>query len=365
MPLHPIVLQQIKNIPPEQRIVMAQEILKQGGPQAEEISQALTSHQEDSPVNQGGIIPKTNNVRRKFLDFGKKILNVGSIGMEGALLGLQGRPLSEHSNFQKNTPNYSEQLAQIELEEILRKRQEQGSPEDGDVQKVNNQQNGMEQAISTEAPPMFINKPKGANKYGAMEYETVDNPDYKAWQKAQEKLMKDKAGAEASLEGTRDFIRSFSESRKEIIDSGFKNVGKANMTGLGERFGAGVVEKTGTLPKTTKFINRLKVIANQTAREVEGGRITDQDRKVYADAMANAVKFPDETNIGLVSDALKDLKNKGGNIDPILQEFESSGVDLFKAIVEETRRVSGSISVGTKDGGLSDEEAYQIYLQSQ
>ena len=300
---------------------------------------------------------------------------------EGALLGFQGRPISEHSAFQARQPDKYEELlrmeqlknqvdpsrrqAQMELEEIKRKKYEQsGGVSRGttNVQKLNTgktfdiSQAEDAQIVSEEPPIEYI--PKGANKYGIMEYD-IDDSKRKAWQKAQEKVMEDAASAEKSVIGTRDLIRSYSESRGELKESGFENVGKADAQGFIERTGAALVEKTGTLPKTTKYLNRKEVIANQAAKDVEGGRVTDQDRAIYANAMANAVKFPDETNIGLASSALLDLKRKGGNIDPVLNEFKNSGVDLFSGIAKEVERLESPI----KAQGKEDPE-YQKYLQA-
>lgn len=154
--------------------------------------------------------------------------------------------------------------------------------------------------------------------------------------------VENKANATNRISGTKNFIRNFSESRDEIINSGLENIGKADMGGFGERIIAKVKEKTGTLPKTTAFINRIEVIANQSARDIEGGRVTDQDRSVYTKAMANAIKFPDDTNIKLTAESLVDMDLLGGDINPVLDEFRSSNVDIFNKIAKEVDRVRGN-----------------------
>ena len=152
---------------------------------------------------------------------------------------------------------------------------------------------------------------------------------------AEEKAVAEKKTTEA-LKGTRRMIESFSESREELQEL-FPNIGESNIEGLIERTGAGLFEKTGQLPKTTAFRNRLSVIANQQARDIEGGRVTDKDREVYANAMVDAMKFPDESNIVLASEALRDMQDKGANIDPVLDEFDNSPIDLLRNISANVR----------------------------
>lgn len=181
----------------------------------------------------------------------------------------------------------------------------------------------------------FREIPTEITETGAVKKKIEPTPESLLLRKKEEEKIKGLVGAEKRLTGTKNFIRNFSESRNELINSGFSDIGAANFQGLMSRVGATLQEKTGTLPKTTKFLNRLNVIANQSARDVEGGRVTDLDRQVYADAMANAIKFPDITNIGLVADSLIDLKNLGGNIEPVLNELRDSNQDLFINIANE------------------------------
>lgn len=150
---------------------------------------------------------------------------------------------------------------------------------------------------------------------------------------AEEETVTEKKVSKA-LKGTERFIKGFSDSFAELEEK-FPNIGQSGPEGLIERTGASLLEKTGQLPKTTAFLNRVDVLANQQARDVEGGRVTDKDREVYSDAMANAVKFPSETNVILVAEALRDMQDKGGNIDGIINEFAASNVDILNQIASQ------------------------------
>lgn len=92
----------------------------------------------------------------------------------------------------KNAIDPTSILSQMELEEIRKKRLAQGetaiTPQ-GIVTTPESLEVTQPVSPKEETPPMFIEKPKGKNKYGIMEYETIENPEYKQWQKKEDKVM--------------------------------------------------------------------------------------------------------------------------------------------------------------------------------
>ena len=152
---------------------------------------------------------------------------------------------------------------------------------------------------------------------------------------AQEKeQVKRQAGAAREAQGTFRFLRSFERSFKELKEK-FPSIGKTGLTGLGTRGLANIQEKLDLLPKTSAFLKQLKPRANQMARDIEGGRVTDQDRKIYAESFANAIAAPSETNVLLASDALIDLVDKGADVDKMkshLALLAGSEIDIMNQV---------------------------------
>jgi hypothetical protein len=91
----------------------------------------------------------------------------------------------------KNAIDPTSILSQIELDEIRKKRLAQETPATTQGIVATPESPEVTQPITPkeEVPPMFIEKPKGKNKYGIMEYETIENPEYKTYQKKEEKVM--------------------------------------------------------------------------------------------------------------------------------------------------------------------------------
>jgi hypothetical protein len=143
---------------------------------------------------------------------------------------------------------------------------------------------------------------------------------------------KRKQSAEATMSGTARFTKQFGRSYNELKTM-FPDIGEIGYTGWMTRKGAQIANYFDQLPETKAFTVRLKPIANQMARDVEGGRITDQDRQIYADSFVNALKNPSETNIRLASEALLDLRDKGGDISKVVNELATSEVDIIQKIV--------------------------------
>lgn len=180
-------------------------------------------------------------------------------------------------------------------------------------------------------------------------------------EKLEKDLGKEKKGQKQSAEGKKRFFQLYEESRVELQQAGFTSIGEASAKGLFERTTAGIQEKTGTLPLTTVLKTRSQVAANAQARQVEGGRVTDQDRKIYADALVSAMNLPDKANKRLAAEGLLDLKDMGGDVKSLLVEYENSGSSLFEDIAVEVRRIDGA-APSRIDRQTNPE--YQAYLEA-
>jgi len=172
---------------------------------------------------------------------------------------------------------------------------------------------------------------------------------------------KEASRTEKSLPGVRRFFRSFQESIEELEEAGFGSIQDATIEGSLQRVGATIQEKTGTLPKTEAFQSGLQVAANAQARLVEGGRVTDADRAIYAKALVSAIGRSSEANIRLAVEKLLSMKDKGGNIEPLLEEYRNSGIDLFEQIASEAERVQGTL--GESQGIEEEDKEFERFLK--
>lgn len=140
--------------------------------------------------------------------------------------------------------------------------------------------------------------------------------------------------AEKTLSGTGMFLKQFGRSYNELKNK-FPEIGDIGYTGWMTRKGAGVENYFDNLPETKAFEVEKKPLANQMARDIEGGRVTDQDRQIYADSFADTLTHPTATNIRLSANSLIKLHKKGGDISGVLGELSSSGIDIMDSIVAE------------------------------
>jgi hypothetical protein len=145
--------------------------------------------------------------------------------------------------------------------------------------------------------------------------------------------------AQKNLSGTGRFLEQFGRSYNEL-KTAYPEIGDVGFTGWATRKGASIANALDSLPETKAFQVELQPLANQMARDVEGGRVTDQDRKVYADAFANTLKNPSQTNIRLVANKLLTLKDRGGDISKVLSELYSSDIDIMQNISKEVLKSS-------------------------
>lgn len=158
----------------------------------------------------------------------------------------------------------------------------------------------------------------------------------KASFKAEEKEASDTATAEKTSKGTYRFMQQFDRSIKELksFDPEFDKVGAS---GWLSRKQASIAEHLDELPETSALKIQVKPMANAMAREIEGGRVTDDDRKIYADSFANGIGNPNVTNMRLMSQSIISLIDKGGNengkITNQLQMLAKSDTDMFNGVI--------------------------------
>ena len=145
--------------------------------------------------------------------------------------------------------------------------------------------------------------------------------------KGQSKIAEEEAnvsfGAKKQLTASNRFVQQFERSYDELNQAvpGFSDVGTK---GKLRRAGAGIKTFMGQLPETEAFSVELAPMANQMARDVEGGKITDTDREIYWKAFANTISHPSATNARLVANSLISLADKGADISKNLEAFSTS-----------------------------------------
>ena len=154
----------------------------------------------------------------------------------------------------------------------------------------------------------------------------------------QRKTEEDKVKAEKGSVAAYRMMQQFGRSVKEL-EKFDPEIGKEGVGGWLTRKGASVATALDELPETKAFQTQLLPFANGMAREIEGGRITDQDRKVYADSLASALQHPTTTNIRLASGSLIGMLDKGGDaggaITKQLQQLAKADVDIFDSIIAQ------------------------------
>jgi hypothetical protein len=158
----------------------------------------------------------------------------------------------------------------------------------------------------------------------------------KATFKTEEKAAEEKAKAEKAIKPTKRFIQQFGRSLEELkkFDPSIEEVG---FSGFISRKTATVANFFDNLPETKALQIQIKPLANGMAREIEGGRVTDQDRQIYADSFANALVAPGPTNTRLLSLSLISILDKGGNengsVTSQLKDLQETGADIFNNVI--------------------------------
>ena len=148
----------------------------------------------------------------------------------------------------------------------------------------------------------------------------------------------DIVSAEKGSLGTFRFLQQFGRSFEELKKFD-PDIDKAGFGGFLIRKKGQIAEAFDELPETSALKIRILPMANAMAREIEGGRVTDSDRQIYADSFANALNEPSITNIRLASSSLIDLIDKGGNergaVTKQLKMLAENGTDIFTSIVAQ------------------------------
>lgn len=152
--------------------------------------------------------------------------------------------------------------------------------------------------------------------------------------KNREKVQK----AENTSAGTNRFMQQFQRSYDEL-KSFDPEVDKVGVGGYLSRTGAKIAEHLDELPETKALKIQILPLANGMAREIEGGRVTDNDRKIYADSFASAINFPTVTNVRNMSTQIIGLIDKGGDengkITNQLKELAKSDSDIFRRVISQ------------------------------
>lgn len=182
---------------------------------------------------------------------------------------------------------------------------------------------------------------------GTVTLENIEDPNVEGRREGVKAASKEKGekAAKATQAAARQdrVVKAFLRSTNEL-EKLFPEVGESTLEGFFSRVGAQGAEKLGLVPETTRAVKRLLVAANKQAREVEGGRVTDEDRKIYSEAMANALGAPTSSNIGLAADSLIDLYEEYDNSQDflnIMKSYFTSEVPLLNKIGMEAIDIGG------------------------
>ena len=152
--------------------------------------------------------------------------------------------------------------------------------------------------------------------------------------KAADKRAEDAYSQEKSLSGTGMFLEQFGRSYKELKEA-YPEIGDKGYGGWATRGLAKVNTALDQHPETKAFLQELEPLANQMARDIEGGKITDKDREIYAKSFASTVQNPSATNKRLISNQLIKHRNNGSDISKVVNELRNSGIDIMQEIATE------------------------------
>lgn len=153
-----------------------------------------------------------------------------------------------------------------------------------------------------------------------------------------DKVGEDRIKAERGSLGAYRFVQQFGRSYRELKKFD-KDIDKQGFGGWLTRKKAEVANAFDELPETKALNIRILPMANAMAREIEGGRVTDDDRKIYADSFANALKEPSITNVRLLSSSMVDMIDKGGNesgaLTKQLKQLAEQDIDILNDTIEQ------------------------------
>ena len=156
----------------------------------------------------------------------------------------------------------------------------------------------------------------------------------KAAAKAKETAQSDILSAQKAAKGTYRAMQQYDRSQNELLKFD-PSIGDEGMIGWYTRRKGDIANYFDVLPETQALDIQVKPLANGIARDIEGGKVTNEDREIYADAFAHGLKNPTSTNIRLMSNAIIDAIDKGAGESAVnmLKQFSNSNSDVFQNVV--------------------------------
>ena len=189
------------------------------------------------------------------------------------------------------------------------------------------QQGGMRETKRTLKSPL-----------GSKTLERVESPEELDVKEFAEKRRENMVAAKLQAPGTLRVLQQLNRMETELSEM-FPDIGDVGFSGFVTRKKAEIANAVDELPETKAFQIRIKPMANKMARDIEGGRVTDQDRKIYADSFANALLEPSETNTRLASESIITLIDKLGedksNITPMLMQLSDIKTGTVPKVINQ------------------------------
>lgn len=192
-------------------------------------------------------------------------------GAEGILAASQGRALPERKTSTgledllereqlKNVTDPTRRKSQLEIDEIERLRSQQAGAEDaeivGETKGVTGSQAQAIEAGDETAPQMFISVPKGKDKFGIIQYDTIKNPEFEAVQKKKDVFGKKEAELKADVVKGRlvntnnlNLLSGVVRDVSQVYADSFEEGGAG---GILQSAKAGIATKIGDLPGGTE-----------------------------------------------------------------------------------------------------------------
>src|SRR3990167_4629269 len=179
----PITREQLQNLPLDQLQKLLQQV---GEEQTTPTTTPMTTQMTTQPRN-----PIMRGLQTGLRAF-PYLAKTGKIPSETIESDWLTKELAKIQLEQLQPKTASEQLAEIKLNAIQKQREgiqnQQGEifpvspkvPISPSISQVSPEITS-QTPLSETLPSMFIEKPKGKNEYGIMEYETIKNPEYERW----------------------------------------------------------------------------------------------------------------------------------------------------------------------------------------
>jgi hypothetical protein len=163
-----------------------------------------------------------------------------------------------------------------------------------------------------------------------------------------------------SLKAINTFTIGFERAEEEIERVLGKEAFATGIKGKATRLRGDLIDKNlDRLPISSAFSKNIEATANGMARNIEGGKITNEDREIYAKTLANSLKSPREENAELLATQLLGFRDKdGADISSQLNAFKNSKSKtlnrIFEVFEEIDSRKSGDKSPKSKAMSILD-----------